>query len=66
MITLHEDGAYESRVLTACELARQKDSRLVAVGAVSRMELFIVKVWKGFADLSIRFWKAVTKRVYKF
>ena len=66
IITLHEDGAYESRVLTACELAEKQDSQLVAVGGVSRVELFIVKIWKAFADISLSFWKAATGFVYKF
>lgn len=66
VITLHEDGSYESRVLMTCELAEQEGSQLVAVGAVSRIELFIVKIWKVFADTSLIFWKALTKRVYGF
>ncbi len=64
IITLHEDGAYESRVLTACELAEKQDSQLVAVGGVSRVELLIVKLWKAFADFSLFFWKPATNFVY--
>ena len=66
VITLREDGSYESKVLMTCELAEQEGSQLVAVGAVSRIELFIVKIWKVFADASLIFWKALTKRVYGF
>ena len=66
MITLHEDGTYESKVLTACELAEKQGSQLIAAGGVSRTELFIVKVWKAFADFSLLFWKAATHRIYKF
>ena len=65
VITLHEDGAYESRVLTACELAEQDGSQLVSAG-VPRAELFIVKIWKAFADASQRFWKSVTKALFRF
>ncbi|MBQ6163105.1 MAG: metallophosphoesterase [Clostridia bacterium] len=66
IITLHEDGAYESRVLTACELAEKEDSRLVATGGVSRIELFIVKVWKAFVDASLSFWETAADLIYKF
>lgn len=66
VITLHEDGAYESRVLTACELAEKQGSELVETGGVSRVELFIVKVWKAFADFSLFFWKAATRLAYRF
>lgn len=66
VITLHEDGAYESKVLLACDLAEKEGSRLISVGAVSRAELFIVKVWKAFADVSLRFWNAVTNMIYRF
>ena len=65
-ITLHEDGTYESRVLMACELAQKEGSQLIACGAVSKTEIFIVKIWKAFVDFSLRFWNAVTKQVYKF
>ena len=66
IITLHEDGAYESRVLRACELAEKEGSQLVACGAVSRTELFIVKIWKAFADFSLFFWKAASGLAYRF
>ena len=66
VITLHEDGACESRVITACELAEKDGSNLVSSGGVSRIELFIVKIWKAFADVSMSFWKKVTGITYKF
>ena len=54
VITIHEDGAYESRVVTACELAEKQVSDLIAAG-LSRGELFFVKIWKAFADVSMLF-----------
>jgi predicted phosphodiesterase len=66
VITLHEDGGYESLVLMACMLAENEDSQLVEVGAVSRTELFIVKVWKGLVDNSLKFWEKVTDKLYDF
>ncbi len=66
IITLHEDGAYESRVLTACELAEKEGSQIVSVGGVSRVELLIVKIWKIFADFSLTFWKPVSGMSYGF
>ena len=66
IITLHEDGAYESRVLTACELAEKEGSQLVSCGAVPRVELVIVKIWKAFADVSLFFWKAASRMTYRF
>ncbi|MBQ7595679.1 MAG: metallophosphoesterase [Clostridia bacterium] len=66
VITLHEDGACESRVITACELAEKDGSNIVSSGGVSRIELFIVKIWKAFADVSMSFWKKVTGITYKF
>ena len=65
IVTLHEDGSYESRVLLAVDLAEQEGSQLVSAG-VPRAELFIVKIWKAFADASMVFWKAVTKMFYRF
>lgn len=65
-VTLHEDGTYESRVILACELAEQEGSQLIACGAVPKIELFIVKIWKAFADFSLRFWNKATEIVYKF
>ena len=65
VITLHESGEYESKVLTACELAEKEGSKLVSAG-VSRTELFIVKVWKAFADFSLIFWKKAAGLAYAF
>lgn len=66
IITLHEAGAYESRVLTACELAEKPDSQLVAVGGVSRVELLIVKIWTVFVKFSLFFWNSATRLAYRF
>lgn len=66
IITLHEDGGYESRVITACELADKEGSEITSTGGVSRIEFLIVKIWKAFADSSLLFWKAVTGAVYGF
>ena len=66
IITLHENGDYESRVLRAVDLAENEESRLVEVGAVSRLELFIVKLWTVFADCSLLFWKTAAKLAYRF
>jgi predicted phosphodiesterase len=65
-ITLHEDGTCENRVLMACELAQKEGSQLVSVGAVSNAEIFIVKIWKIFVDISLPFWSAVTGLIYNF
>ena len=66
VITLHEDGSYESRVLTALELADKEGSAIVSTGDVSRFEFFLVKIWKAFADVSMSFWKAVTGLTFRF
>ena len=63
-ITLHEDGTFENRVLMACELAQKEGSQLVPVGAVSDAEIFIVKIWKIFVDISLPFWGKVTGLIY--
>ena len=63
-ITLHEDGTYENRVLMACELAQKDGSQLVSVGAVSGAEIFIVKIWKIFVDVSLPFWAKLTGLIY--
>jgi predicted phosphodiesterase len=65
-ITLHEDGTCENRVLMACELAQKEGSQLVSVGAVSGIEIFIVKIWKIFVDISIPFWSKVMGFFYNF
>ena len=59
IVTLHEDGAYESRVLTGFELAQKKGSGIIASGGISRFELVLTKIWKAFADVSLRLWKFV-------
>ena len=66
VITLHEDGSYESRVLTALELADREGSAITATGDVSRFEFFLVKIWKAFADVSMFLWKAVTRFIFRF
>ena len=66
VITLHEDGSYESRVLTALELANREGSAITATGDVSRFEFFLVKIWKAFADVSMFLWKAVTGFTFRF
>ncbi|MBQ4245330.1 MAG: metallophosphoesterase [Clostridia bacterium] len=63
-ITLHEDGTCENRVLMACELAQKEGSQLVSVGAVSNAEIFIVKIWKIFVDISLPFWARITGLIY--
>ena len=64
IITLHEDGAYESKVLLAIDLAEKDGSKIVSAGGVSRVEIAAVKVWKAFADVSLSFWKRVTGITY--
>lgn len=66
VITLHEDGDYESRVITACELVKKEGSEIISSGGVSRIEIAVVKVWKVFADISLSLWKKVTGAAYKF
>ena len=66
IITLHEDGSYESRVLLAIDLAQKEGSRIISAGGVSRIEIAAVKVWKAFADISMLFWKGVTEIAYRF
>ena len=66
IITLHEDGSYESEVLLAIDLAQKADSIITATGGVSRVEIAAVNVWKAFADLSLSFWKWITGIAYGF
>ena len=66
IITLHEDGSYESEVLLAIDLAQKEDSKIISAGGVSRIEIAAVKVWKVFADVSMAFWKKVTGITYSF
>ena len=63
-ITLHEDGTYENRVITACELAQKEGSKLISAGAVSDAEIFIVKIWKALVDTSLPFWSRITGLIY--
>lgn len=64
VITLHEDGSYESRVLAGYALAEKSGSGIVASGALSRSELAFTKAWKAFADISMSVWKQITKIIY--
>lgn len=66
VITLHEDGSYESEVLTGYELAENKDSEIIATGGVSRFEIAFTKVWKSFITVSLGFWNFATKIFYNF
>ena len=61
VVTLYEDGGYESRVLSGCELAATRGSGIIESGAVSRFELVLTKLWKAFADVSMFLWKPVTR-----
>ena len=65
LITLHENGEYESEVLLAIDLAKRDGSKLTLAG-VSPVEIAAVKVWKVFADLSMRVWKMITGVTYGF
>ena len=66
VITLHENGTYESKVLLGIDLAQAEGSKIVSSGNISRAEIAAVKVWKAFADASMSFWKKVAERIYKF
>ena len=66
VITLHEDGNCESRVLMACELAKKENSKLTEVGAVNGVEIFIVDCWKTLVDYSLRFWMKIADIIYDF
>ena len=66
VITLHEDGGCESKVLLGIDLAQAQGSKIISSGNVSRIEIAAVKVWKAFADVSMSFWKQVTERIYRF
>ncbi len=61
IVTLHEDGSYESNVLLGSDLAAKKGSQLVPIGAISYGEIIFTKIWKAFADASMVFWKLATK-----
>lgn len=66
VITLHEDGTYESEVLAGYELADDKNSEIVDIGGVSRFEIIFTKIWKAFAKVSLVFWNLATKVFYDF
>ena len=66
VITLHESGAYESKVLLGIDLAQAEGSKIISSGNVTRTEIAAVKVWNAFADVSMSFWKKVTEWIYKF
>ena len=66
IITLHEDGNYESKVLTGYELAEEKDSEIISSGGVSWFEIAFTKVWKSFISVSLVFWNFVTDIFYNF
>ena len=59
IITLHENGAYESRVLTGYALAQKNGSGIIASGGISRLEIVFTKIWKSIADASLFLWKLV-------
>ena len=65
LITLHENGEYESEVLLAIDLAKRDGSKITSAG-VSRIEIAAVKVWKVFADFSMWIWKKITSFTYRF
>ncbi len=54
----------ENRVLMACELAQKDGSQLVSVGAASKAEIFIVKIWKILVDTSLPLWSCLTGLIY--
>ena len=66
VITLHEDGAYESRVLPGYVLAERPGSVILSSGALSRAELAFTKVWKALVDVSVPVWSRIAERIYRF
>ena len=66
VITLHEDGSYESNVLTGYELAEDKNSEIIDVGGVSWFEIIFTKIWQAFIKVSLVFWNFATKVFYNF
>jgi predicted phosphodiesterase len=66
VITLHEDGTYESDVLEGYELAGEKGSEIIDVGGVSWFEIIFTKIWKAFIKVSLVFWNFNTKVFYNF
>lgn len=66
VITLHENGTYESEVLAGYDLADEKGSEIIDVGGVSRLEIIFTKIWKAFIKVSLVFWNFTTKVFYDF
>lgn len=66
VITLHEDGTYESEVLEGYDLADEKDSEIIDVGGVSWFEIIFTKIWRAFIKVSLVFWNFATKVFYDF
>ncbi len=66
VITLHEDGGYESKVILGIDLAEKNGSQICSAGNITHTEIAAVKVWKVFADVSLYFWKALTGLIFSF
>lgn len=66
VITLHEDGTYESEVLEGYDLADEKSSEIIDTGALSWFEIIFMKIWKAFIKVSLVFWNFATKVFYNF
>lgn len=66
VITLHEDGTYESEVLAGYDLADEKGSEIIDVDGVSWLEIIFTKIWKAFIKVSLVFWNFATKIFYDF
>lgn len=66
VITLHEDGTYESEVLEGYDLADEKGSEIIDTGALSWFEIIFMKIWKAFISVSLVFWNFATKIFYNF
>lgn len=66
VITLHENGTYESEVLEGYDLADEKGSEIIDVGGVSWLEIIFTKIWKAFIKVSLVFWNFTTKVFYDF
>ena len=66
VITLHEDGGYESKVILGIDLAEKNGSQICSAGNITHTEIAAVKVWKVFADVSLYFWKALTGLIFNF
>ena len=66
VITLHEEGTYDSCVLTGYELAEREESGIISSGGVTQFSILFTKAWKSFIELSLTFWKPVTDTLYSF